>query len=347
MQSFCIQVGRRDINKNIKKTYKILDTPKRIKLDNPTIDTILTDTQYGYYKGMAYSKGVIYVGGDGFIEKYVNDTLITIIGNGTFGYSGDGGQGSNALIGDVRGIQFDSKGNLFFTDFDNHVIRKVDINGIITTIAGTGTSGTNTDGIEAKSALLKNPQSLIFDQNDNMYFSSYGNQVINKIDTTGIITTVAGTSGTSGFTSTTFNGPTQLSFDKNESFLFVADRFNNAIRKVDINSGDITTVAGNGLNGTDGDGGLATDAKLSAPVALNIDSDGNIIIGEYRKVRKVDLNGIITTIAGTGGGGNSGDGGNPIDATFGQVYKLALESIGNILVLDLSNKSVRQITLYE
>jgi hypothetical protein len=309
------------------------------------ISTILTDTQYGGFNCLGYdSNGILYLGSSGIIQKYVNNTLISVIGNRTSGNSGDGGQGSNALIGNIFSIKFDSKGNLFFTDNQNHVIRKMDLNGIITTIAGTGTSGTTTNGIQANTALLNQPRSLIFDQNDNMYFSSYGNKVINKIDTTGIITTIAGTSGTSGFTSTTFSTPTQLAFDKNESFLFVADRFNNAIRKVDINSGAITTVAGNGSNGSSGDGSQATSAVLSAPVAMLIDLEGNIIIGEFRKVRKVDLNGIITTIAGTGNGGNTGDGGNAIDATFGQVYNLAFDSIGNIILADLGNKSVRKIT---
>jgi hypothetical protein len=317
------------------------------KLDNPIIDTILTDTQYGGFRCLIYdSKGVLYVGGDGFIQKYVNNTLISVIGNGTIGYSGDGGQGSNALIGNVRGIQFDSKGNLFFSDTVNHVIRRMDINGIITTIAGTGTSGTTTNGIQANTALLNAPYSLIFDQNDNMYFSDFGNLVINKIDTTGIITTIAGTSGTSGYTSTTFKNPAQIAFNKNQTFIFVADRFNNAIRKVDINSGVVTTVAGNGSNGSSGDGGLATSALLSAPLAMNIDLDGNIIIGEYPKLRIVDLNGIITTIAGTNNPGNTGDGGFAIDATFGFISNIMFDSIGNILVADIANKSIRKITLY-
>jgi hypothetical protein len=276
----------------------------------------------------------------------VNNTLISVIGNGTIGYSGDGGQGSNALIGNVRGIQFDSKGNLFFSDTVNHVIRRMDINGIITTIAGTGTSGTTTNGIQANTALLNQPYSLIFDQNDNMYFSDFGNLVINKIDTTGIITTIAGTSGTSGYTSTTFQNPAQIAFNKNQTFIFVADRFNNAIRKVDINSGVVTTVAGNGSNGSSGDGGLATSALLSAPLAMNIDLDGNIIIGEYPKLRIVDLNGIITTIAGTNNPGNTGDGGYAIDATFGFISNIMFDSIGNILVADIANKTIRKITLY-
>jgi hypothetical protein len=320
------------------------NTPVYRNIDPPTIETVLTST-YGL-RCLAYdSNGFLYVGGNGFIQKYVDNSLIFFAGNGTSGYSGDGGQASNALIGITTDIKFDSNGNLFFCDFNYHVIRRIDINGIITTITGNGTAGTTQNGIQANTALLNQPHSLIFDQNDNIYFSSYGNKVINKIDTTGIITTIAGTSATSGFTSNTFSTPTQLDFDKNENYLFVADRFNNAIRKVDLNSGVITTVAGNGNNGSSGDGSQATSALLSAPVAVAIDLDGNIIIGEYRKVRKVDLNGVITTIAGTGNSGNTD--GKAIDATIGQVYKLLINSIGNIILADLGNNSIRKIIIKE
>jgi hypothetical protein len=106
-------------------------------------------------------------------------------------------------------------------------------------------------------------------------------------------------------------------------------------------------VAGNGTNGSSGDGFNAVDAILSAPVAVEVDLDGNIFIGEFRKIRKVDLNGIITTISGTGNAGNTGDGGNAIDATFAQVYKLLFDSTGNLLIADLPNKSIRKITFYE
>jgi sugar lactone lactonase YvrE len=323
--------------------------PKKTLLPNPIIDTILTDTIYdGFYCFSYDSNGTLYVGSTGIIQKYVNNSFITVIGNGTSGYSGDGGQGTAALMSVIRDIKFDSNNDLYFTDYGNHAIRKLNISsGIITTIAGNGTAGSTTNGIQANTALLKNPHSIIFDQNDNLYFSSYGNKIINKIDTTGVITTIAGTSGTSGFTSTTFNTPTQIVLSNDKNSLYVADRFNNAIRKVDLNSGVISTVAGNGTNGSSGDGFNAVDAILSAPVAVEVDLDGNIFIGEFRKIRKVDLNGIITTISGTGNAGNTGDGANAIDATFGQIFKIIFDSIGNLLIGDLGNKSIRKITFYE
>ena len=317
-----------------------------------TINTLLVCTQYGVNCQRYNSAGVLYFCGNGIVQTYYNNVITTVIGNGTVGYSGDGSQAINARIGVNKGINFDSRGNIYITDSTNHVIRKVDIvSGIITTIAGTsGISGNTGNGGQAISALLNQPHSLILDQNDNVYFSCYGSKIINRIDTNGVLTNIAG-NGSSGYTGNggqallaTFASPAQLFLNQSTGCLYVADRFNNAIRKIDLNSGIITTVAGNGNNGSSGDGGSATSALLSAPLNVELDRNGNIYIGEYQKVRKVDLNGIITTIAGTGTSGDTGDGGLPSNASFGQVYNIVFDLTGNLIITDFANKKIRIVS---
>jgi hypothetical protein len=191
--------------------------------DYTTVSTLLTDTQYKIYSNKFDSNDVLYYGGNGIIHKFVNNTAIVVAGNGTRGFSGDGGQATSALIGQIRGIDFDSVGNIYFADLTYHVVRKIDIvSGLISTIAGTaGTSGNSGQGGLATSALLNGARDLIFDSNDIMYIVCSGSNVINKIDTNGIITTIAGT-GVGGYTndggqatSCTMNVPAQISLYKN------------------------------------------------------------------------------------------------------------------------------------
>jgi hypothetical protein len=305
------------------------NTPVYRNIDPPTIETVLTSTYS--LRCVAYdSNGIIYVGGNGFIQKYVNNSLIFFAGNGTEGNSPDGGQASNSLIGQVRGISFDSKGNLFFTDFSNSLIRRIDINGVLTTISQTRT-----------------PYGLIIDKNDNIYFSSYYDYAIYKIYTTGNITLIAGTYDQRGFSSSQFYGPRQIEFNKNQTFIYVVD-FNETIRKVDFNSGFIFTVAGTGNRGISGNGNQATSATLNGAIGVTFDFDDNIFIAEQKTLRKVDLNGIITFISGNYSlSGNSGDGGNIVDATFNYLAGLRTDLQGNILVVDNYNKNIRRIILKE
>jgi sugar lactone lactonase YvrE len=317
-----------------------------------TINTLLKDGSTDIMYCQRYDKnGILYFYTKGFLKTYNNNIITIISGNGSFGYTGDGGQAINASLGDCRGLDFDSVGNIYMTDSTSNIIRKIDLtSGIISTISGiAGTSGNTGENVQASSATLNVPYGLIVDTNDNIYFSCYGSKVIKKISN-GIITTVAG-NGSSGYTgdggdalSATFNTPTQPFLDEKTNFLFVADRFNNAIRKIDLNSGIITTVAGNGSNGSSGDGGLATSAQLSAPTAVVLDVFGNIYIGEFLKVRKVDKDGIITTIAGNGSRGYTGDGGDALSATFNQVYNITIGSTCDILISDAGNKSIRILT---
>jgi len=248
---------------------------------------------------------IIYFGsGDKRSSKSVTNYIETIVGTGISGYSGDGWLATSAKLYQPDDIVLDKKGNLFIADTSNHVIRKVDKSGVITTIAGTGSRGYSGDGGLATSAKLYFPSGIAIDNEGNLFIADEENNAIRKVDTYGIITTVAGTgsegySGDGGLaTSAKLDYPYGIAVD-NEGNLFIADKYNNVIRKVDT-SGIITTVAGTGSEGYIGDGGPAINAELAYPNDVAIDEWGNLFILDRSNhvVRKVDVSGIITTIAG-------------------------------------------------
>ena len=288
------------------------------------------------------------------IRKVTSDGIInTIAGNGIAGYSGDGGSATSASLYNPFAILPDSLGNLYIADNVNGCVRKVSANGKITTIAGTAQHhGYSGDGGLATAAKLQSPWALALDNTGSLYISDAYNNVIRKVDIKGIITTIAG-SGAQGFsgdgglaTAATLYKPAGIAFDK-ENNLFVADYVNNCVRKV-TPSGIISTVAGiGGANyGYSGDEGLATLAQLNHPFGLAIDSLGNLFIadGGNSRIRKVDLNGIITTIAGTNTHGFGGDGGLATEANLNNPESIAIDNSGNMFIADAYNYRVRKIT---
>ncbi len=263
-------------------------------------------------------------------------SINTIVGNGTVGYSGDGGLATSALIANAWGTATDIAGNLYIADTNNNVIRKVDANGIITTVAGNHTPGLSGDGGPATSAQLSGPAAVTLDGNGNLYIADAGNNVVRKVDTNGMITTVAGDAydGSAGYsgdggpaTSAQLRGPEGVALDSAGN-LYIADDANQLIRKVSTN-GIITTVAGTpGSSGFAGDGGPATSAQLAYPFGIALDSAGDMYIAcvGSSTIRKVDVNGIITTVAGsltqpTYGG----DGGPATSAQLNSPFALALD----------------------
>lgn len=304
-----------------------------------------TSAKLGSLSGLAFdSAGNLYLvdNGNNVIRKVTATTgiITTVAGNGTSGYSGDGGPATNAEFSDhAWGIAVDSVGNIYIADTDNYVIRKVTVTtGIITTIVGNGTSGYSGDGGPAISAELGGPSGLALDRADNLYICD--NDVIRKVTAaTGIITTVVG-NGKSGYsgdggpaTSAELAGPMGLAFDS-EGDLYIADYFNNVIRKVTFTTGIITTVAGNGSLGNNGDGGPATSAELWQPIDIAVDNAGNLYItstiGTLRTV--MAATGIITQVGRGYGFWNSGDGGSAIDADLYSPGGLAVDSSGNLYI---------------
>jgi sugar lactone lactonase YvrE len=214
--------------------------------------------------------------------------ITTVAGNHTFGFSGDGGQATAAELGSPSAVAMDSAGtHLFIADTFNFRIREVDLtSGVISTFAGNGTFGFSGDGGQATAAELTDTTGVVVDPNGNVYVSDSDNDVVRKVDTTGVITTIAGTPGQSGFTG---NGgpataaklftPWGLALGSTGN-LFIADRDNNMIREVNLTSGVISTVAGNGTFGSLGNNGTATAAELSSPRSVAVDSFGNLYVAD-------------------------------------------------------------------
>ncbi len=275
--------------------------------------------------------------------------ITTVAGTGTAGYSGDGGQATNAELYYPLSITFDVSGNLYFSDNDNQRIRKVNTAGIITTIAGNGTAGYSGDGGQATAAELHTPIGVAFDAFGNLYIADATNHRIRKINPSGIISTIAGT-GTNGYsgdganaTAAELGQPRGLAFDATGN-LYFADLGYDVVRKVNT-LGIITTIVGNGTQGYSGDGGQATAAELYWPWGIAFDLMGNMYIADEgnSRVRLVNTSGIITTIAGNGSGGYSGDGGQATAAEFADVMNVVIDASGNIYVSDNNNGRVRKI----
>jgi hypothetical protein len=273
--------------------------------------------------------------------------ITTVAGNGTAGSGGDGGAATSANLNAPQGIIADGSGNLYIADSNNNKIRKVSSTGVITTIAGTGTAGYSGDGGAATSAKLSYPIDLAFDPSGNLYICEANNHVIRKINTSGTISTYAGTGGVNGFsgdggaaTSAKLNQPSGIAFVSGD--LFIADRSNSRIRKVN-SSGTISTIAGTGTLGYSGDGGAATSAQLSLPMDIIIDAVGNIYIADNPTVRKINSSGIISTYIGNGTQSCTGNGGAPGSATLFNAYGMAIDSYGNFFVADGGCEQIREI----
>ncbi len=276
-------------------------------------------------------------------------TLTNVVGNGVAGYAGDSGAAKDAQIYNPMGLAVDSSGNLYIADQVNHRIRKVS-NGTITTVAGTGTPGFSGDDAAATAAQLSAPCGVVVDSSGNLYIADTANHEVRKVVQGGNITRFAGdnVAGFSGDTadakSAQLNLPTGLALDSSGN-LYIADTLNNRIRKVGTD-GNINTVAGIGAAGYWGDGGPATSAKLNHPTGVAVDSAGRIYIADQlnHRIRRISSDGTITTIAGKGGHGYSGDGGQATQAQLFYPGWVAVDGSGNVYFSDTSNNRVRYVS---
>lgn len=282
--------------------------------------------------------------------------VVTMAGTGVPGYSGDGGIATDAKLYYPYSVKPDNNGNWYIADNYNHVIRKINSAGIISTVVGNGYNagswegGYSGDGGPALNASLSKPADVAFDRVGNMYIAENGNAIIRKVSTSGIVSTIAGIAGSPGYTgdggpatSAQIANPIGLVFDTIGN-LYFSNNGKNCIRKIDL-SGNITTVVGTGIAGFNGDGGPATSAKVRLTGFIAFDGTGNLIVPDYKnhRIRKVDKVGIISTIVGTGALENSGDGFDASLAGIGEMCSVVYDQLGNLFLSDCVKSVVRKI----
>jgi uncharacterized protein YjdB len=277
--------------------------------------------------------------------------ISTFAGNGSTGFSGDGGPATAATFGagGLTDVVADRAGNVYICDGNNYRIRKVDPNGIITTVAGNGTTSHTGDGGPATAAGIAYTSGIAVDKDGILYISGYGK--IRKVSASGIITTIAGINGGGSYSdgvpaTTSYMNPYRISVDNAGNVYFV-DQNVHRLRRVNT-SGIVNTLAGTGTAAYSGDGGPATAAALSSPSGVYADGFGNIIIGDggNGRLRQVSPSGVITTLAGNGTFTNAGDGGPATAAALAGAYGVTKDLYDNILVSSNGGNKVRKIALY-
>ncbi len=276
-----------------------------------------------------------------FISNFDNYTVSTLAGNGASGFSN--GNVSSSTFNQPKGVVVDFYGNVIVADYYNHLIRKIDTNGNVTTLAGSGSEGSN-DG-NSTQASFNLPFYLIMDSMGNIFLSDYGNHTVRKIDTNGNVTTIAGSAGIEGSdngnrTSARFKNPTGLAFDSKGNIL-VSDYGNHLIRKIDT-VGNVSTIAGT-ANVSGSDDGNGIQAKFNQPYGIVVDSSDNIYVADYSNnlIRKIDTFGNVTTFAGSGERNTVDE--NRLNASFNGPIGLEIDSSNNLYISEYKGHVIRKI----
>lgn len=295
--------------------------------------------------------------------------IYTIAGNGTAGYSGDGGAAVAAELNNPYGVAVDNAGNVYVADYANYRIRKVNTGGIIKTFAGNGSAGYTGNGGPATAAELGEPGGVATDGSGNVYFSEQGNYSYRQVTAAGIINGFVSPGNNCTGTCSCGDGGLSTIADvwgvqgvaaDNSGNAYVSSFDTYTIRRVSIGSGVINHFAGSkgatagscssscysGVSGSTGDGGPATAATLIEPIGVAADAAGNVYIADAgsNRIRMVNTNGIISTIAGNGTAGYSGNGGPATAAELNTPYGVTVDALGNIYIADMGNNRIRKIT---
>ena len=278
--------------------------------------------------------------------------IVTVAGNGSAGYSGDGGPAVEAQLNQPFGVVRGPDGHLYICDTGNHVIRSVAADGTIATVAGNGESGYAGDGGPALEASLNEPYEIRFDRQGNMLFVEMANHVVRRVDgQTGLISTVAGT-GEKGFSGD--GGPAvEARLSRPHSIqlgpsgdLFICDIGNHRVRKVSREDGRILTFAGTGEQGKTPDGAAIAGTPLNGPRALDFDAEGNLWLAlrEGNAVYRIDMEALsIHHVAGTGESGFTGHGQPALQATLSGPKGLSVGPDGNVYLADTESHSIRMV----
>ncbi len=276
-------------------------------------------------------------------------SIFTVAGGGT----DDGRPATTVALDEIAGIAVDAFGNLYIAETPKHRVRRVVLaSGVITTVAGRGAKGFSGDGGAATLASLDEPTDVATDREGNLYIADANNHRVRRVEiATGIIRTVAGTTSF-GFTgdggpatAARLFRPEFVAVDSDGN-LYINVSVNRRIRRVDAATGMIRTFAGNGGEGFSGDGGPATDAQFSRARGIAVDASGNLFIADYgnSRIRRVDrATGIISTVAGNGTFGTSGDGGPAILATLHGPQDVWVDGAGNLLIVDVNGGRIRKV----
>jgi protein kinase-like protein/NHL repeat-containing protein len=292
------------------------------------------------YVADAGNQRIRYVGRDGLIT--------TAIGDGP-PYPADGDPAIEAYLQDPETTQTGPDGSLYIADTSNHRIRRVDATGTITTVVGTGVAGDSGDGGPATAASIDEPVSVTVDDSGAVYFADASVDRIRKVASDGTITTIAGSgrfghSGNGGdATRAELATPVDVTVDGSGN-VYLAEEDGHRVRRVDTN-GVITTVAGNGTRGFAGDGGPATQALLNEPSGVDVTADGTLYIADRgnQRIRKMAPDGTITTVAGSGADGDSGDGGPAAAAALDYPLTVSADDAGNVYIADSDAHRVRHV----
>jgi sugar lactone lactonase YvrE len=307
--------------------------------------SIFIDSAGNLYVAQERNHRIRRIGADGIVT--------TVAGTGEPAYSGDGGPATEAQLNAPVCVLVDDAGNIFISERNNHVIRRVDTAGIITTVAGVGAAGYDGDKKPAIEAALNQPEGIFVDSIGNLYIADRDNRRIRKVDTDGIIHTIAGDGenrlGEDGVPATSTSvSPYAIFVDERTGLIYITDNWPNQwdnmvnrIRCIDTD-GIIATIAGGNI----GDGRFATLSVLNRPNDVFVDSVGNMFIADTQnnRIRKVSIDGIITTIAGSWEIGFDGDGGLAVDAKINRPRGIYVDVLGNIFFSDSDNHRIRKIS---
>lgn len=289
---------------------------------------------------------------------FTSSALITLAGNFIAGYDGNNGPATSASLYNPADVAVDNAGNLIIADYGNELIRKFTASsGILSTVAGEYNPPRHYgDSLLATGTGLWSPSGVAFDKSGNFYYTDMMEDIVRKVTvSTGLMTIVAGDGNGSGATygyngdniparQAKLNVPIKVTVDDAGNVYF-CDEANFRVRRVDHTTGFITTVAGNGTRGYNADGINALAASLNNPNGVAIDKNGNLFIADLNRIRRVDAStGLISTVAGTGTAGFSGDGGAATAAQINNVVGVAVDASGNLFFCDANNNRVRKVS---